>query len=293
MKVKILVKKRKILSLIFIFSSVFYLTSCTVVGGPVSPKIKTKINQTITETFKESGFTGKITHVSARHNGFAPGGISASYTYSENVGGKKVKLDGYWDFDDEGDDYSSEADSVTGIVSQIVLKNPEYVEFTKKYSTMVYHEFQKLDTSTLKVSRNSGAEELGFGQYVSEENGWLTKYAENNKKREFNGYYSIPAEELFRNNAIYFSLPFHYNYSPETFRKDSKVKQEKITQAAQEEIIKELKTVDFSDFPEGTYNIGWNIQKPDSSDDDFVMYGGNQISFTVKNGKNTSIGEWQ
>lgn len=294
MEIKLSVKRRNLISLILIFFSFFILTSCaSITGGPVSSDIKSKINQTITENFKKSGFTGQITHVSARHNGFSQGGIAASYTYSENIHGKTVKIVDSWDFDDEGEDYDSEEDAVTAVVPQIVLKNPKYIAFTKKYLMLVYRNFKKMDTATLKVTRKNGIGEIGFGKDVQVENSWLIAYAKNNKNREFNGYYNISAEDLFRNKAIYFSLPFHYNYSPDSFRKDSRIQRANVTRAAQQAVVKELKTVDFSKFPDGTYNVSWDIRKVQSKDNDFVVCVGNQISFTVRSGQNISIGKWE
>ncbi|MDG4967487.1 hypothetical protein OGZ37_13060 [Lactococcus lactis] len=290
MKTMLRYKQQLILTLLFI--PLFFLSSCTIIGGPVSSNIKNKINQSIVDKFRELGLHGEISLISVQHNGFSLGGISASYSYSEKINDKIIKLENTWDFDDNGNDNDLNDVTLESLVSDISLKNPEYINFTNKTSKIINNEFQKTSSSTLELVQENGLYSFGFGNSIWLDNGWLTRYAETNHDRTFNGYYNIPAEEMFKNGALYFYIPFRYNYSPEKFRNDSKESQNQIISTAHQEIMSKLKSINFSDFPDGTYNMSWVIQQIHSSDDDFTLPPTAQNSFKVVNGKCISIGGW-
>lgn len=291
MKTILRYKQQLILTILFI-TLFLLLSACTITGGPVSSNIKNKINQSIVDKFQDLGLHGEISLISAQHNGFSQGGIRASYTYSEKINDKIIKLENTWDFDDNGNDKDLNNATVEGLISDISLKNPEYNNFTNRISKIINHEFQKASSSTLEFVQQNGLYSFGFGNSIYLNNGWLKRYAENNPDRTFNGYYNIPAEAMFKNGALYFYIPLRYNYSPEKFRNDSKESQNQIISAAHQEIMSKLKKINFSDFPDGTYYMSWVIQKFHASDDDFTLPPTAQLSFKVVEGKCILIGGW-
>ena len=107
--------------LTILFTPLFFLLSaCTITGGPVYSNIKHKINQSIVDKFRDLGLHGEISLISAQHNGFSQGGIRASYTYSEKINDKIIKLENTWDFDDNDNDLKNA--TVESFVSDISLK---------------------------------------------------------------------------------------------------------------------------------------------------------------------------
>lgn len=239
----------------------------------------------LAKDFKKLGYKGKLTVT--KYEKTAGYGEDMTYQYEEEVDGQQLTFSATVDYDPSTKEYDSR--NSTPVLEETGTDLDDVIQLEAMWKQpYVQKQFRKMEASLKKIEDEDLVLEKVYGQtgqayhdegpQASEMRNAaqddLVKLFQKNRQEglPLRGYYKIPVQTYLKNQALQIRINYHY-------RVGSSFNQLKDEESYTKKFFEKAEKLDYSDFWDGYYLIGYSFKTPSgsSSGDVRVAY--------IRNGK--------